>query len=182
MQQRALFQQIAVCLAGCLAAAWSFAAAAQQPQVVYDSGRSVPFAPYVAQLVGDADDPNGIDERLFPLRTSLQSSMLPQDGLQVFDPSWLTQPMFVLAADDISMRWLAYNHAQLVQLKAVGIVVKSSNAAAFKALQKMAAPLHLAPETSSWLASRLHKAGAGVYPLLVHTNGKVFQILGGVSQ
>jgi integrating conjugative element protein (TIGR03765 family) len=182
MQQRALIQQIAAYLAGCLAAAWSIAAAAETPHVVYDSGRSVPLAPYVAQLVGDADDPSGIDDRLFPLLTSLQSSVLSKDGLQVFDPTWLTQPMFVLAADDISMRWLAYNHAKLVQLKAVGIVVKSQNAASFRALQKMALPLQLAPETSPWIASHLIQAGAGVYPLLVQTNGKVFQILGEASQ
>lgn len=178
MQKLAITQRIATGLA----AMWSISAAAQLPQVVYDSGRSVPLAPYVAQLVGDADDPAGIDERLFPLRTSLQSAVLPLDGLQVFEPTWLTQPMFVLAADDISIRWLAFNHAKLLQLNAVGIVVKSSSAAAFRALQKMAAPLPLAPETSSWLAARLHKAGAGVYPVLVQTNGQVFQILGGNSQ
>lgn len=156
----------------------SLAANADMPQVIHDSGRSVPLTPYVAQLIGDADDPTGIDARLFPIRSSLKSSVLTTEGLQVLDPTWLTQPMFVLAADDVSVRWLAYNHTKLLQLNAVGIVVQSPSAKAFKALQKMAMPLHLAPESSPWLASRLHQAGAGVYPLLVQTNGRVFQILG----
>ena len=153
--------------------------AAAAPVVVFDSGKSVPLAPYVAQLVGDAEDPGVLDGVPFPIRSSLKSAVLVQEGLQVFDPTWLTQPMFVLAADPVSMRWLAYNHAKLVQINAVGIVVQSPSAAAFKALQKQAQPLQLAPETSPWLASKLSSAGAGVYPLLVQPNGRVYQILGG---
>lgn len=167
------------CIAAGLATLCIANAAAAAPEVVFDSGRSVPLAPYVAQLVGDAEDPGVLDGVPFPIRTTLKSSVLAKDGLQVFDPTWLTQPMFVLAADSVSMRWLTYNHAKLVQMNAVGIVVQSLSAAAFKALQKQAQPLHLAPETSPWLASKLSDLGAGVYPLLIQPNGRVYQILGG---
>lgn len=150
----------------------------QPPEVIHDSGRSVPLAPYVAQLVGDADDPGVLDGMRFPFGAGrLRSGVLAQEGVQVFDPTWLTQPMFVLAADELSMRWLAFNHDKLVQLQAVGIVVQAGSPVAFKALQRMAAPLRLAPETGSWLSQRLVQAGAGVYPVLVHSTGKAHQIL-----
>lgn len=177
MHRRSVIQSLAASLC-----ALCSAAAAGGVQVLHDSGRSVPLSPYLAQLVGDADAPGVLDGIPFPLRTSLQSAVLPQDGTQVFDPTWLTQPMFVVAADEISMRWLAFNHDKLVQLQAVGIVVQAANPRAFNALHKLALPLHLTAETSPWLASRLHQAGAGVYPLLVQTNGRVFQILEGLSQ
>ncbi|WP_404299138.1 PFL_4695 family integrating conjugative element protein [Alicycliphilus denitrificans] len=150
----------------------------QPPMVVHDSGRSVPLAPYVAQLVGDADDPGVLEGLRFPFGAGLlRSGVLAQDGVQVFDPAWLTQSMFVLAADELSLRWLAFNHDKLVQLQAVGIVVQAGSPVAFKVLQRMASPLRLAPETSSWLSQRLVDVGAGVYPVLVHSTGKAHQIL-----
>ena len=86
-------------------------------QVLHDSGRSVPFAPYVAQLVGDADDPGVLDGLRFPFGARiLRNGVLAQEGKQVFDSAWMTQPVFVLAADELSMRWLAFNKDQLVQL------------------------------------------------------------------
>lgn len=150
----------------------------QAPAVVHDSGRSVPLAPYVAQLVGDADDPGVLEGLRFPFGAGLlRSGVLAQDGVQVFDPTWLTQPMFVLAADELSLRWLAFNHDKLVQLGAVGIVVQAGSPVAFKALQRMAQPLRLAPETGTWLSQQLATVGAGVYPILVHSTGKAHQIL-----
>lgn len=156
-----------------LAPAW----AGDALEVIHDSGRSVPLAPYVAQLVGDADDPGVLDGLRFPFRTRLRAGVLRQDGVQVFDGRWLTQPVFVVAADDLSMRWLTFNHDKLVQLNAVGIVVQAGSPAAFKMLQRLAKPLRLAPETGSYLTEQLAGAGAGVYPVLVHSNGRAYQIL-----
>lgn len=156
-----------------LAPAW----AGDALEVIHDSGRSVPLAPYVAQIVGDADDASVMDGLRFPYRTQLRAGVLRQDGLPVFNSKWLTQPVFVLAADDLSMRWLAFNHDKLVQLKAVGIVVQAGSPAAFKMLQRLAKPLHLAPETGKYLTEQLARAGAGVYPVLVHSNGRAYQIL-----
>lgn len=148
-----------------------------QPEVIHDSGRSVPLAPYVAQLVGDADDPGILDGITFPYRTPLRPGVLARDGVQVFDPQWLTQPVFVIAADDLSMRWLAFNHEKLVQLQAVGIVVQAKSPTAFKLLQRLAQPLRLAPETGAFLSQQLMAKAGGVYPVLVHSDGRAYQIL-----
>ncbi|ATH15467.1 integrating conjugative element protein [Delftia acidovorans] len=151
----------------------------QKLQVLHDSGRSVPFAPYVAQLVGDADDPGVLDGLRFPFGARLlRTGVLAQEGLKVFDGVWMTQPMFVLAADELSMRWLSFNKDKLVQLQAVGIVVQAGSPLAFKSLQRLAMPLRLAPETGSWLSEQLVATGANAYPVLVHSNGRAYQILG----
>lgn len=158
---------------------WAATGAANEAlEIVHDSGHSVPLSPYVAQIVGDANDPGVLDGLRFPYRTpQLRAGVLGRDGLKVFDSKWLTQPVFVLAADELSIRWLAFNHAKLVQLSAVGIVVQAGSAKAFKVLQRMAAPLRLAPDTGSYLTEQLSAVGAGVYPLLVHSDGKAYQIL-----
>ncbi|WP_254303013.1 DUF2859 domain-containing protein [Comamonas thiooxydans] len=93
--------------------------------MIHDSGKSVPLAPYVAQIVGGTDEANVLDGLRFPFRSQLRGGVLKQDGVQVFNGQWLTQPMFVIGADDASLRWVAFNHKKLIQLNAVGIVVQA---------------------------------------------------------
>lgn len=147
-------------------------------QIIHDSGRSVPMAPYLAQLAGDADDPGALSGVPFPFATRrLRGGVLPVEGMPVFQPEWLTEAVFVVAADDVSFRWLAFNHARLVQLQAVGVVVQAGTAAAYQLMQRLARPMRLAPDSGEWMAERLAAAGAGVYPVLVQTDGRAYQIL-----
>ncbi|KGH27296.1 PFL_4695 family integrating conjugative element protein [Comamonas testosteroni] len=146
-------------------------------EMIHDSGKSVPLAPYVAQIVGGTDEANVLDGLRFPFRSQLRGGVLKQDGVQVFNGQWLTQPMFVLGADDASLRWVAFNHKKLIQLNAVGIVVQAATPAAFKLLQQVANPLQLAPDTGAFLAETLIAKGAPVFPVLVHSNGRAYQIL-----
>ena len=69
-------------------------------EMIHDSGKSVPLAPYVAQIVGGTDEANVLDGLRFPFRSQLRGGVLKQDGVQVFNGQWLTQPMFVIGADD----------------------------------------------------------------------------------
>lgn len=153
------------------------AVAGTELDVIHDSGHSVPLAPYVAQLVGGPEDAAVVDGLRFPFGGTLKPGVLQRDGLPVFSSKWLTQPVFVVAADELSMRWVAFNHSKLIQLNAVGVVVQAASPLAFKSLQRLASPLHLAPDTGAFLASKLGSAGAGVFPLLVHSDGRAFQIL-----
>ncbi|WP_287919151.1 DUF2859 domain-containing protein [Comamonas sp.] len=145
------------------------------PQVLFDSGRSVPMSAHIAQLVAGDEESNVLEGLTFPFRTSLTTKVLQREGVQVFDAAWMTQPLAIVAADELSMRWLAFNHVQLRKLGAVIVVVQAKDAQAFKLLQQFIKPLGVAPELSPWLASRLQSAGAGVYPLLVHTDGRAYQ-------
>ncbi|CAB5697705.1 PFL_4695 family integrating conjugative element protein [Comamonas aquatica] len=151
------------------------------PTVLHDSGRSVPFSPLVAQLVAGDEAESVLQGLSFPFGTSLQPKVLERDGVQVLDPTWLTQPLAIVAAEDLSMRWLQFNRDTLLQLGAVVLVVQAQNAQGFKQLQELVQPIGIAPEVSPWLAERLHAAGAGVYPVLVHTDGRAYQVLFQIS-
>ena len=169
---------LALQVLGAGAHAQGLAPVSQPLEVVHDSGRSVPLSPYLAQLVGDADDPGALAGVPFPFMTRhLRSGVLPQDGVRVFDAAWMTETTFVIAADDLSMRWLAFNHDKLVQAQAVGIVVQARTPAAYQAMQRLARPMRLAQDSGAWLSERLAATGAGVYPLVVHTDGRAYQIL-----
>lgn len=133
-------------------------------EMIHDSGKSVPLAPYLAQIVGGTDEANVLDGLRFPFRSQLRGGVLKQDGVQVFNGQWLTQPMFVIGADDASLRWVAFNHKKLIQLNAVGIVVQAATPSAFKLLQQVASPLQLAPDTGAFLANTLIAKGAPVFP------------------
>ncbi|GEM_PF-1971235 len=147
-------------------------------QIIHDSGRGVPMAPYLAQLAGDADDPGALSGVPFPfVSRRLRGGVLQVEGTAVFRPEWLTEAVFVVAADDVSFRWLAFNHARLVQMKAVGVVVQAGTAAAYQVMQRLARPMRLAPDSGEWMSERLAAAGAGVYPVLVQTDGRAYQIL-----
>jgi integrating conjugative element protein (TIGR03765 family) len=79
------------------------------------------------------------------------------------------------------MRWLQFNRDTLLQLGAVVLVVQAQDAQGFKQLQELVQHIGIAPEVSPWLAERLHAAGAGVYPVLVHTDGRAYQVLFQIS-
>ncbi len=148
-------------------------------EMLYDSGASVPLAPYLADLVSTGSQQAVMQDLAFPIRSALQPGVLAAEGIPVFDPKWLVQPMFIVAADARSMRWLEYNQPRLAQLHAVGLVVQADTPAEFKVVQRVAQGLPVAPVTGEWLAERLQAAGAGVYPVLVQPDGRVYQALRG---
>ncbi|WIY36607.1 integrating conjugative element protein [Paracidovorax citrulli] len=182
MQRRSILHAAAL-LAGHLpglaaAAALGLDGANVALQIIHDSGRGVPMAPYLAQLAGDADDPGALSGVPYPFVTRrLRGGVLQVEGTPVFQPEWLTEAVFVVAADDVSLRWLAFNHARLVQMQAVGVVVQAGTAAAYQMMQRLARPMRLAPDSGEWVSERLAAAGAGVYPVLVQTDGRAYQIL-----
>jgi len=161
----------------CLLAATAVHANSPALQVLHDSGRSVPFAPLIAQLVAGDDEESVLEGISFPFATRLQPKVLRQAGLQVLDPAWLTQPIAIVGTDAVSQQWLKFNYDTLLQLGSVVLVVQAQHPQAFKQVQSLVQPMGLAPELSPWLAERLHAAGAGVYPVLVHTDGRAYQLL-----
>lgn len=146
---------------------------------LHDSGRTVPFEPYLAYMVA-GDDQDGVLTGLrFPLVSPMHRGVLPQENLKVFDAQWMTQDVFLIGTDEDSLLWLRFNKPRLEALGAWGLVVASQDAHAFKQAQEQAAPLALAPATSYWLQQQLMHAGVQVYPVLLRRDGSVQQILRG---
>jgi integrating conjugative element protein (TIGR03765 family) len=146
--------------------------------VIYDSGRAVPAAPYLAYLVSDpyATDTEVMPGLKFPLVSRLQPGLLDREH-QVFDPQWLAQPVFLAGADARSLRWLTFNRLRLWRAGAWGLVVQAENAGQFRAIQSIAPELKFAPAMGDWLGQHLIAQGVAVYPLLIGLDGVARQIL-----
>jgi integrating conjugative element protein (TIGR03765 family) len=144
---------------------------------IYDSGESLPMAPYISHLLAGNDQPGVLPGLVFPLRSQLRPAVLAADQVQVFAPRWMTQPVFVVGDDDISLKWLRHNEGKLRHMGAWGLVVQARDARHFKGMQKLFEGMPLAPVQSPWLEQRLIKKGAGVFPLLIQADGVARQIV-----
>ena len=145
--------------------------------VIHDSGRSIPIAPYLSYLVASTEQPGVLPGFVFPIRAGLRPGLLAIDGVQVFEPQWLVQPIFVVGTDKASMLWLKHNRDRLLALHAWGVVIAAPEIGSFKALQGFAEGLPVAPSRGAWLDQRLARAGVTAYPVLIGIDGKAHQIL-----
>lgn len=146
-------------------------------QVLFDSGASLPLAPYISYLLAGVSQEGVLDGLRFPWSTRLESTVLRTDAVQVFKNQWMTQPLFIVGTDTTSAKWLEHNLEVLHRMGAWGMVVQADSPENFKALQTIADGLPLAPVQSPWLEQLLLDKGVGVYPLLVQANGQALQIL-----
>lgn len=150
-------------------------------EVVADTGASIPADPYFAHLInGESSNPELVQGIRFPVRSLLKNGVLAKDQLQVFAPSWMATPIFVVGCDAASANWVQLNKARLSDLGAVGVVVDAPDLASFKAMQAQAQAVHLMLSIAQgpWLQERLQRANVDVYPVLIHTNGHAIQRLG----
>lgn len=147
-------------------------------QVIYDSGRAIPAAPYLPYP--GSNDPDSKDGAMaglrFPIRTRLHCGVLPR-ARQVFDAQWLTQPVFLVGADADSLRWLQFNRPRLLRTRAYGLVVQARDSEDFQAIQSAVPDSKLGPSPSAWLDQHLIAAGVAVYPLLIGLDGIARQIV-----
>ena len=144
-------------------------------ETVYDSGRSVPIAPYLA-VPGNNPNNGQQDGTKYPITSTLQRGVLPQD-VPVFDARWLTHPLVVTGTDRHSMAWLLMHRQQLEDMNARVLVVEAHKAQQLAMAQSLVPQLPMWPRDDNWIEDRLRAAGARVYPLLIGTDGIARQIL-----
>lgn len=141
------------------------------------SDPSVPVAPLLSHLVAAPNQQGVMTGVTLPMPAQLRARVLLRERLQVFDPQWNTQAVFVVGLDEASLAWLERNHHELLALDAVGLVDGVPSAGAFKALQAVADGLALAPLTGTWFQQRLRLVGADLVPLLILADGRAVQRL-----
>jgi integrating conjugative element protein (TIGR03765 family) len=146
-------------------------------EVVADNGLAVPASPYFQHMVAAPSHPAVMDGTEFPLRTRLLPAVLKADVIKVFEPLWLTTPVFLVGTDDISQRWLIHNRKALMAMSAQGLVVQADSTRSFKDMQVLCDGMALVPTHSEWLEQVLLAAGAAVFPLLIQLDGTVVQIV-----
>lgn len=161
----------AVLLLGALAQAQAQTAAAPALRQIDAGGPTVPVDPYFSYLIAGDDQPAVLQGLTFPMVSRLKPGVLIGRSRQVIDPQWLTQPIFVVGADEVSLAWLRRHQDALRRLGASGVVVSAPSAQAFKQAQRAADGLPLAPALGSWLQDRLVAAGVSVVPLLIALDG-----------
>jgi integrating conjugative element protein (TIGR03765 family) len=145
---------------------------------IYDSGRSVPIAPYMSGLVNTEPDGQGNVKpgQRFPILTRLRQAALAQE-VQVLDPRWLTQPIALIGIDRHSLAWLLMHQDQLAAMHAKVLVIQALEPRHIRMAQAVVPRLDFLPQEGPWLEARLREAGAGVFPLLIGTDGVARQIL-----
>ncbi|HRL52877.1 MAG: integrating conjugative element protein [Pseudoxanthomonas sp.] len=171
MRKALLYPIATALLLGALAQAQAQTGAPPALRQIDAGGPTVPVDPYFSYLIAGDDQPAVLQGLAFPMLSQLKPGVLIGRSRQVIDPQWLTQPIFVIGADEVSLAWLRRHQDALRRLGASGVVVAAHSAQAFKQAQRAADGLPLAPALGTWLQERLIAAGVTVVPLLIALDG-----------
>ncbi len=140
-----------------------------------DAGPAVPASPYFSFLIAGEDQDGVLKGVRFPMISQLRPEPLGQASPAVLDSRWMTQPIFVIGADERSYAWLQQHAQDLRRSGAAGLVLSAANVEAFKRVQRLASQhnLPIAPGPDQWLEQQLMDHGVGVMPLVIGLDGRV---------
>lgn len=158
------------------------------PVVIFDSGQTVPLAPYRAPLEAEEADsgpglasppvspgqsPGGVVDLAsrLPLTTpALRPGRLTEDarGDVLERLQYLPRPFCVLGTDRFSLQWLVTHRAVLRREQVACLVVEVPDEAAYQRLQQAAEGVPLTPVPGEDLAAQF---GLSVYPVLITREG-----------
>ena len=143
--------------------------------VLYDSGDTLPLAPLL-EASGFVLEPEDAD--LPPIAPPMEAVL--QQQVTVRSPSLtpgaqpripvgaagahLPRPIFLVGADELSLRWLAEHRIRLSTLGAVGLVVEADGVADVLKVKRVAGDLPLAAGSGEMLAEQF---GLRHYPVLI---------------
>lgn len=140
--------------------------------VIYDSGDTLPIAPYLDVLHAPDETEEGIESSSPALGAADVAQLLPihSPGLTpgpvqrkaVHRP--FAAPLFLIGCDRRSAQWLQLNRSRLLAMGAVGLVVDVPDVEALTRLAELAGGLKLLPASGSDLARSL---GLHHYPVLI---------------
>lgn len=143
--------------------------------VIYDSGDTLPIAPYIPEefkrnaeaAIPSINLPKQIKPiKLFPITTP---SMTPGivDATSKSLP-YLKRPLFLIGSDELSRQWLQQQREHLLQLNAVGLLIEVNDKPTAEAIQKLGNGLPIIPSSAESFAPQL---GLTHYPVLVSQHG-----------
>ncbi len=156
-----------IILLGCAAAK-----AAQPLEIIYDSGQSLPVAPYMSD-----DQSNPQQSPVLP--TEQLSTYNPFDfGFPVISKNWhkgtftrkavglrgLPHPFFVVGCDQESLDWIEHRREALEAIKALGFVIQCNDRNTMTKLQEISYPIVLQPMEADGMGTKI---GHFTYPALI---------------
>jgi len=143
--------------------------------VLYDSGDTLPLAPLL-ETSGFLLEPEDADlppiappmEAVLQQQVTVRSpSLTPgmQPRIAVGDAgTYLPRPVFLVGADELSLRWLTEHRIRLSTLGAVGLVVEAEGMTDVLKVKRVAGDLPLAAGSGEMLAEQF---GLRHYPVLI---------------
>ena len=143
--------------------------------VLYDSGETLPLTPLL-EASGFVLEPD--DAELPPIAPPMEAVL--QQQVTVRSPSltpgmqpriavgdagtYLPRPVFLVGADELSLRWLTAHRIRLSTLGAVGLVVEAESVADVLQVKRVAGDLPLAAGSGEMLVQQF---GLSHYPVLI---------------
>src|SRR3569833_96291 len=144
------------CLLISMTVAAHAAYAGEVPQTIYDSGETLPIAPYYERLAPDDDTP------VPAAPTSLEHDLLP-----IRTPA-LTRPLCLIGSDARSLAWLMRQRTRLRTLHAIGLLVQAESPADLARVARAAGGLSIMPASATTVAQALNLKH---YPVLIQSTG-----------
>lgn len=138
--------------------------------VIYDSGDTLPLAPYLPKPTSPERRDQSDAEVLLPFALPITTPSMQSGKLTVTPKAlqYLRRPLFLVGSDPLSRQWLAARRTQLVDIGAAGLLVEVPDEEALKAVLLLAKGLHLVPASAEGFAVEL---GLTHYPVLLSKDG-----------
>jgi len=159
------------CLLISMTVAAHAAYAGEVPQTIYDSGETLPIAPYYERLAPDDDTPvpaapTSLEHDLLPIRTP-ELSPGEVAARPLYRPA-LTRPLFLIGSDARSLAWLMRQRTRLRTLHAIGLLVQAESPADLARVARAAGGLSIMPASATTVAQALNLKH---YPVLIQSTG-----------
>ena len=145
--------------------------------VIYDSGQSLPIAPFL-EVFESADE---ISQQSPAPATPQLGAADPEAWLPIQSPSLtpgfvqershdrpFARPFFLIGSDAQSRQWLKRHQDRLKEIGAVGMLVQADTVDDLRAIAKLANGLSILPAAGSDIAQAL---GISHYPVLISAHG-----------
>lgn len=154
-----------LCLLLCLGAH------AREPlTVIYDSGDTLPLAPYLPERAAQEKTTAQDAKRQLPFNLPITTPSMKLGKVTVTPKAlrYLQRPLFLVGADQESQDWLAKKREQLIRIGAVGLLVEAKDRQEIEAVLAIAEGLRLVPASAESFATKL---GLSHYPILLSKEG-----------
>jgi len=141
-----------LCLLLCLGAH------AREPlTVIYDSGDTLPLAPYLPKRAPQEKVATQDAKRQLPFNLPITTPSMKPGKVTVTPKAlrYLQRPLFLVGSDQVSRDWLVEKREQLIRIGAVGLLVEAKDRQEIEAVLAIAEGLRLVPASAEGFATKL---------------------------
>lgn len=153
----------------CLVVCWG--AHSREPlTVIYDSGETLPLAPYLPKRAPKKSLNLHEKAAQSPFQLPITTPSMSPGEVTVTPKSlrYLQRPLFLVGADALSKEWLVEKREQLIQVGAVGLLIEAKDRSEVEDILVLSEGLRVIPASAEGFAAKL---GLTHYPILLSKSG-----------